>query len=146
MGGTVFAGSSIRSRESRILILVSLLQLPESKILNQEHASAAGPFPRPTSPSVSYWLLPQFSLLSTFFTSLPLSYSQQSFTRLAAFHSFSQLPSTFSHVECLKMAKTSDPLTISTSFTLFIGSNKTPYMHQSLNNENREEMVARRCL
>ena len=146
MGGTVFAGSSIRSRESRILILVSLLQLPESKILIQELASAAGLLPRPTSPSVSYWLLPQFSLLSTFFKPLTLSYSQQSFTRLAAFHSFSQLPSTFSHVECLKMAKTSDPLTISTSFTSFIGSNKTLYMHQSLNNENREEMVARRCL
>ena len=69
MGGTVFAGSSIRSRESRILILVSLLQLPESKILNQEHVSVAGPFPRPTSPSVSFWQ-PQFSLLPTF---LPLS-------------------------------------------------------------------------
>ena len=68
MAETVFAGSSILSRGSRIL-LVSLLQLPESKILIQEPAVSVRLFPRPTSPSVSFWQ-PQFSLLPTF---LPLS-------------------------------------------------------------------------
>ena len=77
MGETVFAGSSTQSRESRIL-LVSLLQLPESKILIQEHVSV-GLFPRPTSPSVSFWQ-PQFSLLPTFLP-LPLSFPLLSVNR-----------------------------------------------------------------
>ena len=131
MGETVFAGSSTQSRESRIL-LVSLLQLPESKILIQEPAVSVRLFPRPTSPSVSFWQ-PQFSLLPTFLppSLFPSTFSQQSFTRLAVynFSSFFQLLSTFSHAVCLwqKIGKISDPLTISTSFTgLFMCSNKTP--------------------
>ena len=75
MAGKVFAGSWIRSQESRIP-LVSSVQVPESKILIQEEQASV----RPTSPPVSFWLA-AFSLhFSTL--SQSLSFRQRSFTRL----------------------------------------------------------------
>ena len=71
MGGKVFAGSWIRSQESRIL-LVSSVQVPESKILIQEEQASV----RPTSPPVSFWLA-AFSLHFS-----PLSQSLFSSTEL----------------------------------------------------------------
>ena len=70
MGGRAFAGSWIQSQGSRIL-LVSLVQVPESRILIQEQASVVGPFPPPTLLPVSS-CQPHFSLLSNFHLSLNL--------------------------------------------------------------------------
>ena len=127
MGGRAFAGSWIQSQGSRIL-LVSLVQVPESRILIQEQASVVGPFPPPTLLPVSS-CQPHFSPLSTFHSFLSISFWQKSFTCLPCHFS---LLSCSSHKECWqlpKIAKISDPLTILTSIVAQLN-----HMHKSLNN------------
>ena len=80
--GKVFAGSSNQVRGSRVHLQVSLLQVPVSKILQEERPASDGLFHLHTSTPASCWHQ-DFSLRSTFsLLSLFSSYRQQNFTRL----------------------------------------------------------------
>ena len=143
MAGKVFAGSWIRSQESRIP-LVSSVQVPESKILIQEEQASV----RPTSPPVSFWLA-AFSLhFSTL--SQSLSFRQRSFTRLP-YH----FPSSFlfgtpslsesSHIRCLESQIDSLFLTRIALFSISPTKPHAP-VHGKRIYVNQEEMIPRRCL